>query len=186
MLKNLGSTRLITLVLTSALTLIAVACSSPGGEVGSKSTDFDINTYQSGGVREGQQSSLDAVLGQGKPVVLNFWAGDCPPCKAEMPEFEQVWQDYRDDVVILGVDIGPFVGLGTYQQASDLLTELEVTYPAGNSEDGGIVNRYNIAGLPTTLFLTPDGTITERDFQALSRAQLARRVDRLLDTSEAS
>ena len=170
-----------TLLAALALTAIAaVACS--GGERGGGG-DFKIAAYQSGGVLDGRETSLQAVLDQGRPVVLNFWAGNCPPCRAEMPVLEGAWNEFKGDVVMLGVDVGPFFGLGTDAQALSLLRETGVTYPAGNTRNSSILDDFNLNSLPGTFFMTPDGTIDDRWTGAISSGQLRRRINNLIDAS---
>ena len=70
--------------------------------------DFQIVAYQGGEELGGDSIALSAVLAQGKPVVLNFWAGLCPPCRAEMPEFQEVYDEFRDRIIMVGIDLGPF------------------------------------------------------------------------------
>ena len=85
-------------------------------------------------------------LGQlrGKPVILNFWARLCPPCWSEMPELQEFYKEFEDQVVLLGIDIGQFTGLGSYRDASKLLKATGVTYPAGFTNDADIVRKYRV------------------------------------------
>jgi thiol-disulfide isomerase/thioredoxin len=64
-------------------------------------------------------------------MILNFWAGQCPPCRAEMPQFEAFHDDFKDEIMLLGVDIGIFTGLVSHNDAESLIRELGITYPAG-------------------------------------------------------
>lgn len=169
--------------LLAALTLTAVAAvACSGGERGGGG-DFKINTYQSGGVLDGRETSLQAVLDTGKPVVLNFWAGDCPPCRAELPVLQAAWQEFSQDVVLLGVDVGPFFGLGTHDQGVALLREFGITYPAGNTPDSSILNDFNLNALPGTFFMTPDGNINDSWPAAISSGQLQRRINELIEAT---
>ena len=162
-----------------ALTAIAaVACS--GGERGGGG-DFKINTYQSAGILDGRETSLQAVLDTGKPVVLNFWAGDCPPCRAELPVLQAAWEEFEEDVVILGVDVGPFFGLGTHDEGVSLLREFRITYPAGNTSNSSVLQDFNLNALPGSFFMTPDGTINDNWSGAISSGQLRRRINNLID-----
>ncbi|MCH8177516.1 MAG: TlpA family protein disulfide reductase, partial [Proteobacteria bacterium] len=63
------------------------------------------------------------VLQQGLPVVLNFWAGLCPPCRQEMPDFQEISEERAGEVLILGIDVGRFTNLGSQQDALDLLAD---------------------------------------------------------------
>ena len=83
------------------LTVLALALSACGGAAVSTEpnpNDFAFTLYQ--GQEELGAESLNFSDLQGKPVVLNFWAGLCPPCRAEMPEFQEFYEDYNDRVVL--------------------------------------------------------------------------------------
>ena len=53
--------------------------------------------------QDGNQTSLKEIL-EGKPAVINFWTSKCPPCKEEMPDFEEVYQEMKDQVQFIMVD----------------------------------------------------------------------------------
>lgn len=146
--------------------------------------DFEIIAYQSGAELGGERVQFSAVLAQGKPVVLNFWAGLCPPCRAEMPEFQEVYDEYADRILLLGIDLGPFTGLGTTAQGRALLEELGVTYPAGTTEDAAVLTRFQVLGMPTTMFITPDGGITHKWTGILTRDKLVELTRELLAVAE--
>jgi|GEM_PF-2438309 len=70
---------------------------------------------------------FEDILSQGKPTVLNFWGGDCPPCRAEMPDLQRSYEANGTDVVFFGMDSGRYFGLGTPRSAQSLMNELSVT-----------------------------------------------------------
>ena len=146
--------------------------------------DFEIVAYQSTADLGGERVQFSEVLALGKPVVLNFWAGLCPPCRAEMPEFQEVYDQFSDRMLLLGIDLGPFTGLGTSGQGQALLEELGITYPAGTTEDASVVSRFQVLGMPTTLFVTPDGGITHKWTGILTREKLTELTEELLAVSE--
>ena len=168
------------LALTCLLALIAVSCSLLDRRHG-QGGDFPITTYQGAGVITDAETTLESVLAQGKPVVLNFWAGDCPPCVTEMPVLEEAWQEFGGDVVVLGVDIGPLVGLGTYESGQRLLHDSGVTYPAGKSSDFALLDDFGLTGLPATFFITPDGEINDRWHGMIAYGPLQVRMTDLLE-----
>ncbi|MCH8165217.1 MAG: TlpA family protein disulfide reductase [Planctomycetes bacterium] len=91
-----------------------------------------MTAYQGAAQLGGSTVEFDDVklAAAGKPIVLNFWGGSCPPCRAEMPGFQRVYERNRDDFLMIGLDVGPFFGLGTRNSALSLLDELGITYPA--------------------------------------------------------
>jgi thiol-disulfide isomerase/thioredoxin len=149
-----------------ALALVALtSCGRGGIEV----ADMQLSMYQGADVVGGQEVKLSDVLAQGKPVVLNFWAGLCPPCRAEMPDLQTVYEQYKDEVVLLGVDIGPYVFLGSRDEAKQLLADLQITYPAGTTFDAAVVSEFVVPAMPTTIFITADGKEMQRWSGLLSR-----------------
>ena len=146
--------------------------------------DFEIVAYQTGAGLTAERMQFSAVLDHGKPVVLNFWAGLCPPCRAEMPEFQEVYDEYSDRIQMLGIDLGPFTGLGNSEQGRALLSELGVSYPAGTTEDADVVARFQVLGMPTTLFVTADGGVVAKWTGILTKEKLIEHVEELLAAAE--
>lgn len=161
--------------------VIAITAAVQSGGGGGAPEDFPIVAYQGEEVISGKQVNFSSLLGKGKPVVLNFWAGACPPCRAEMPSLQRVYEENAGAFTLIGVDIGPFVNLGSHDDAQRLLQELQVTYPAGYATSNDPVRTYNVLGMPTTVFFAADGQqvskhtglITEDQFRAAVAALIA-------------
>ncbi len=148
--------------------------------------DFEIEVYQGEAVLGGQTVRFSEVLAQGKPIVLNFWAGLCPICRAELPGLQAAYEEYGDRVIMLGVDIGTFVRLGSEEDALALLDELDITYPAGKTSEASILPDYRILGTPTTLFITPDGEVIRRRHGIFTEDQVVSFIETLLEASGSS
>ena len=141
--------------------------------------DFRFSLYQGEEVLGAGELSLADL--RGKPVVLNFWAGLCPPCRSEMPDLQEFYADYDNEVILFGLDVGPFFsGLGSRQDGKDLLKELEVSYPAGSTSDSEVVREYEILGMPSTFFITADGKIFRKWGGLLTKDKLAEIVHEML------
>lgn len=141
--------------------------------------DFTLVAYQGEPVLSGE-GPFSRVFEQGKPVILNFWAGQCPPCRAEMPEFQRVADEFQGKVIFVGVDVGPFTGLGTHDDARRLLQELGIRYPAGYAVDASPLQLYNVRSMPTTVFLTATGEVSSTTGGILVGSQLRGAVQRLV------
>lgn len=104
---------------------------------------------------------------KGKVVFLNFWATWCPPCRKEMPDIEQVYQEYdlnQEDVIILGVasprsDANPNTKEIDKDGVMNFIKENEYTFPIVFDETGEIFNQYNISSLPTTFMINQEGNV---------------------------
>ena len=88
-----------------------------------RAPNFAFTLYQGEDLLGASELNLHALT-QGKPVVLNFWAGLCPPCRAEMPDLQKFSDEFVDRLTLLGIDLGKFTGLGAKEDAEDLLKEL--------------------------------------------------------------
>ena len=62
-------------------------------------SDFQIRAYSGIASLGGDNLAFSSLLGQGKPVVLNFWDGLCPPCRAEMPDIQAVYHQFEGSVI---------------------------------------------------------------------------------------
>ena len=142
--------------------------------------DFAMVAYQGQDALGGEESTLRAIVGHGTPVVLNFWAASCPPCREEMPGFQRVHDELGDEFVMLGVDIGPFVRLGTHDGARAFLSEYDITYPAAYAVSDDPVRDYEVRGMPTTLFFDGSGEIVNKHTGFMPEGQFRRELQALI------
>ena len=143
--------------------------------------DFRFSLYQGQDVLGGDGLSLSGL--RGKPLVLNFWAGLCPPCRAEMPDIQEFYHEYGDRVNVFGLDVGPFTGLGSSKTGRALIELLNIAYPAGTTEDGEVVKEYGVLGMPATVFITADGKIFDKWTGLLNKDVLIRITEEMLAAS---
>lgn len=140
-----------------------------------------IFVYNGADVLGGETVALSEVLQQGLPVVLNFWAGLCPPCRQEMPDFQEISEERAGEVLILGIDVGRFTNLGSQQDALDLLAELGISYPTGYVDSDALLREYSIFEMPSTVFFTADGEVLSKDGGFLTGGQIRDRVAEIID-----
>lgn len=145
--------------------------------------DFKLSAYQGDDALGGSEVLFSEVIALGKPVVLNMWAGLCPPCRAEMPDLEAVHQQFGDHIVLLGLDVGLFTGLGNKDDAIALIDEIGVTYPAGNTTEAQVVTAYKVLGMPSTYFIKTDGSVMQKWTGALNQAKMTELVEKLIAAS---
>lgn len=108
---------------------------------------FEITTF------DGQTLRLADL--KGKPVVVNFWASWCVPCRDEAPALEAVWQKYKDQgLVVIGVDY-----VDTEPEAKAFMQEFGITYPTGPDVGTVISSKYKITGVPETYLITREGKL---------------------------
>ena len=146
--------------------------------------DFETDVYTAQDLLGGQDVHFSDIFSSGKPVVLNYWAGLCPPCRAEIPDIQEAHDAYHDKVTIFGLDIGPFIGLGSIEDGKTLMKQLGVTYPTGTTLDPEIIREHPPLGMPTTLFITPDGDVYKRWTGLLTKDKLGELTAELLEASD--
>lgn len=124
---------------------------SPGATapVGRPAPDFTLPLFTGG--------TLNLHSLRGKPVVLNFWASWCVPCREETPLLVRLLKIYGPRIVFVGVNVED-----EDQDARRFLGQYHVDYPAVRSSDERVVIAYAVMGLPTTVFIGADGVVVDK------------------------
>ena len=111
---------------------------------------------------------------RGRPVVLNFWASWCVPCRKEMPALQEMSEAVQDRIAFVGVNHQDSRG-----DAIAFLDETGVRFPAAYDPEGATATAYGLYGMPTTIFISPDGRILERHRGEISESELRRKLELL-------
>jgi len=115
--------------------------------VGDAAPDFEVELLDG--------TTLKLSDCQGQPVFLNFWATWCPPCIAEMPDIQKLYEAYSDKAVILAIDVGE-----TKDTVSSFIEEKGYTFNIGLDENLEIGKKYPTDGIPYTVVINGEGIIT--------------------------
>ncbi len=130
--------------------------------------DFTLTTFK------GTTISLEGLTG--KPMVINFWASWCPPCRLEAPLLERAWRAYKNrDVVFIGVDVQD-----REEDALNYIREFDITYPNGPDPTGEISIDYGVSGLPVTFFVSRKGEIVRRWVGAIEKSVLISSIEEIM------
>jgi cytochrome c biogenesis protein CcmG, thiol:disulfide interchange protein DsbE len=104
---------------------------------------------------------------RGKPVVLNFWATWCPPCREEMPLFENFASRLVGEAVFIGMDTGEEDSI-----VQAFIEESGITIPIGMDRNGAIADLYYVNSFPVTFFIDPDGIVRAQHIGQLDEGTL--------------
>ncbi len=118
---------------------------------------------------------------RGQPVLINFWASWCPPCRIEMPELVKTYEAHRDQgFVLLGVNLTYFDSLPDVEA---FVKEFHMSFPVLLDKLGVVDRLYGLRGLPMSVFVDPVGVIVRIHYGALSQSQLEEYVGEILGFS---
>ncbi len=109
----------------------------------------------------------------GRPTVLNFWASNCAPCIAEMPDFEEVHVALGSEVDIVGVNVADV----SRDSALALAAQTGVTYPLVDDTTSAIFRGFGGFVMPTTIFLNPQGQVAYTWAGVLTGDELTRLIN---------
>ena len=112
----------------------------------------------------------------GKPIVLNFWASWCPPCKGEMPHFNEVYAEVKDDVVFVMVDLVDGQR-ETQAKGQKYVDNKGFAFPIYFDNEQQAANSYSISSIPTTFFIDSNGNIITAYQGAISKETLLSGID---------
>jgi cytochrome c biogenesis protein CcmG, thiol:disulfide interchange protein DsbE len=143
-------------------TLLSLASAS-GLTVGQPAPDFSLKTL------DGQTTITLSEL-RGKPVILNFWASWCTPCRQEMPALQAAYEAHQGEgLTVLAINL---TTQDTLPDAQAFIEELQLAMPALADETNAVGEAYHIIGLPTTYFVDAQGIITYLKLGPLDESQL--------------
>ena len=131
--------------------------------VGRMAPDFRLPTLDGGSFQLSDQ--------RGKPVVLNFWATWCGPCRNELPAIQKAAEHLSDQVVFAAVDQGEEAA--TVQSYVD---EMGLTFTIPMDDGGEVGYVYNVKGLPTTFFIDRNGVIQSLWMGEMNSVTLAENI----------
>jgi len=117
---------------------------------------------------------------QGKPVILNFWASWCGPCKMEMPDFDQKYLEYGEEVHFLMVNLTDGYQ-ETVESASGFVAGEGYSFPVFYDTDIEGAMKYGVNSVPVTYFIDAEGYLVTMGRGALSADLLQKGIDMLLN-----
>ena len=141
---------------------------APAPIVGSPAPDFTLQNIS------GQSRALSALKGQ--PVLINFWATWCGPCRYEMPAIEAAYQQHKaEGFTVLAVDADePLDVVAAF--VSELGLSFEVLLDPGN-----VVNDvYRVRAYPTSYFVDRDGVVALLQIGSMTESQLQKNLEKIL------
>jgi cytochrome c biogenesis protein CcmG/thiol:disulfide interchange protein DsbE len=142
-------------------------------EAGTAAPTFTLVLYDEH--RAGLPKTVSLADLRGKPVVLNFWASWCIPCRDEAPEFEAASRRYKEQVVFVGVN-----WLEVEAAALPYLKQQAITYANGFDTQQQVARAYRITGVPETFFIDRNGILRRIETRPLTAADLDSAIQELL------
>lgn len=116
----------------------------------------------------------------GKPIILNFWASWCGPCKSEMPDFEEIYKEYGKDIHFVMVNLTDGAQ-ETMKTATTFLENSGYTFPVYYDKDTDAAYTYQVYGIPVTYFINAEGHLIAQGSSALDAATIKRGIEMILE-----
>ena len=133
--------------------LVLTGCNENSGNNSKEAKDFKLKSLTSDKYYNLSEFS-------GKPVILNFWASWCAPCRQEMPFLESVWKEHKDkDLVLVGINV-----MDDNDEARETLKEFKISYPNLSDTRGDVTDAYDILALPVTYFINKQGEVSKINY----------------------
>ncbi len=111
---------------------------------------------------------------RGKNIILNFWASWCPPCREEMPEFQRIYSENQDKIVVVGVNLQE-----SKENAEAFVKKLGITFPILLDPDAQVKDMYNVFTQPVTYFIDSNGKIVDKKFGPLTTEEIDEKIAKM-------
>jgi thiol-disulfide isomerase/thioredoxin len=133
--------------------------------------DFSLTTIT------GEEIQLSSL--KGRPVIINFWASWCPPCRSEMPLLDKLQQQYQEqNLAILAVNASNQDNIEVVQ---NFVAQGELSLPILMDVTGKVMNMYNTRVLPSTYFVNSEGIIQNVIIGGMNEATLRIQIEKMLN-----
>ena len=170
------------------LTLILAACSQPAGNY--EDTPYDTTATdegQSSSVIDftvldisGNQVSLSDYVTYEKPIVINFWTTWCPGCVNKLPDFQNAYDRFGDDVIFMAINITDGQR-ETKELVEDFIASGGYTFPVYFDTTMDATEAYSVQNIPVTFLLDRQGNLDEVLLGATDETTFLYKIERLLD-----
>ena len=144
-----------------------------GISIGKIAPDFELQSL------EGKSVKLSDF--RGKNVVLNFWASWCPPCREEMPEFQRIYAENSDSLIMIGVNLQE-----SKENAESFVKKFGITFPILLDPNAQVKDMYGVFTQPVTYFIDSSGKIIDKKFGPLTNEEINEKIEKMNVKSTAS
>lgn len=152
---------------SQAVTLTASA-SGPAPRLDQEAPDFRVRLL------DGEYVRLSDY--RGRPVWINFWATWCPPCRAETPDIQEMYEKYSDEgLVVLAMSIGESAG-----DVRGYVERTGTTFATALDSDTSVAAQYRIVGIPTHFFVDRDGILRDWRVGSMSKGTMEKKVETII------
>jgi peroxiredoxin len=155
------------------LFFISITCSGPEStstkpQAPKPAQDFTLKDIN------GKEIKLSSL--KGKAVMVNFWATWCNPCREEMPDLQQSYEENKDKgFIILGINIKE-----SESKVSQFVDSYKITYPVLLDIDGSVSTLYQVFGVPMSYFIDRNGLIKDSFIGMMTYRDISKRLDLIL------
>jgi peroxiredoxin len=148
---------------------------SPSTEIGRAAPDFLLRTPDGGQLRLSDY--------RGKPLLVNFWASWCTPCKQEMPEIVKAYAAHRNTgFTVIAVDLQENAGA-----IQDFAQRFGMDFPIAIDRTGPVAETWRIGGpiqgIPSSYFIDANGIVVDRVFGPMTESTLTQKLESLIDST---
>ena len=144
----------------------------------SDSPQDDYNDYYNFTVTDWEGNEVQLSDMKGKPVILNFWASWCPPCKAEMPDFEEAYKEHGDEIVFMMINLTDGYR-ETVEKAKNHIGKEGYTFPVYFDTKSEVGYSFSVSSIPATYLIDAKGNIVGHAIGMIDSESLAQAIEAL-------